>query len=221
MNARLSSVADIDAVLQDTYLLVVELRQGASVQGSPNLWRHCTEQVENTRRNLETAGTSQRSIDQICYAQCALLDETVLGHAKDAAHAAWASTPLQAHFFSRHQAGTQLYEDIRETLAEPAPDKLVLTCYHRVLMLGFQGRYQGAQAPEREQLIKALAERVAPFALGRDSAVLVRSARPGWRRWFGAPWLHVLLAGLTLAGLWWALNHALVDAVGNLLPGNT
>ncbi|MDF3933908.1 type VI secretion system protein TssL, short form [Pseudomonas citronellolis] len=221
MNARLSSVADIDAVLQNTYLLVVELRQGASVQGSPNLWRHCTEQVENTRRNLEAAGVSLRSIDQICYAQCALLDETVLGHAKDAAHAAWAATPLQAHFFSRHQAGLQLYEDMREALAEPAPDRLVLTCYHRVLMLGFQGRYQGALAPEREQLIAALAERVEPFALGKDSAVLVRAAQPGWRRWFGTPWLHVVLAGLVLASLWWALNRSLVDAVGNLLPGST
>lgn len=221
MSSKSKSPADIDALLQDTYLLVVELRQGASVQRSLELWKHCTEQVARARQRLEAAGVSQRSVDQISYAQCALLDETVLSHAKDAAHAAWASTPLQAHFFSRHQAGIQLYEDMREALAAPVADQLVLTCYHRVLMLGFQGRYQDSQAPEREHLLNVLSERVEPFALASDAPILVRCSQPGVRRWLGMPWLHMVVAGLLLVALWWGLNHSLVDAVGTLLPGNT
>lgn len=159
-----SPAVDIDALLQDSYLLVVELQNKAAAQDGEELWKLCVAQVEQCRNSLIEADVSQRSVNQICYAQCALLDETVLRNALDKAHAVWAAKPLQAHFFSRHQAGEQLYEDMREALAEPAPDLRVLTCYHRVLLLGFLGRYRTEAAPEREQLLAALGEHVEPFS---------------------------------------------------------
>jgi len=73
-NAQTAAAVDIDALLQDTYLLVVELRQGASVQPGRELGELCVEQVEQTRQRLELAGLSPRSIDHISHAQCALLD---------------------------------------------------------------------------------------------------------------------------------------------------
>ncbi|WP_152227528.1 type VI secretion system protein TssL, short form [Pseudomonas sp. SCB32] len=214
-----SPVVDIDALLQNSYLLVVELQQKAVPKDGEELWKHCVVQVEQCRNSLIDAGVSQRAVNQICYTQCALLDETVLRNASEQAHAVWAAKPLQAHFFSRHQAGEQLYEDMREALAEPAPDLRVLTCYHRVLMLGFLGRYRSASAPEREQLLAALNEHVEPFAAAGAMPVLVSAPGGSWRRWLSRPWLHLATAAVLLVGLWWVLHRVLGDTVTSLLSG--
>ncbi|PMU08636.1 MULTISPECIES: DotU family type IV/VI secretion system protein [unclassified Pseudomonas] len=80
---------DLDALLQDSYLLVVELRQGASVQDSPDLWKRCEQLVEQVQQRLKEADVNARSIELISHAQCALLDETALNCAKGDAHADW------------------------------------------------------------------------------------------------------------------------------------
>lgn len=215
-----TTAVDIDALLQDSYLLVVELRQGASAQNSLDLWQLCVEQIELVRQRLKHAGLSQRSIDHISHAQCALLDETVLSCAKDQAHAKWASEPLQARFFSRHQAGEFLYEDMREVLREPAPDRHVLTAFQRVLILGFLGRYRDVNDPEREQLLAALNAQVAPLELSHG---VMTQAGVGHRinslRWLRSPLAHVLAVGLLLVGGWWGLDHLLGDVIATLLPG--
>ncbi len=69
---------NIDALLRDTFLTVVELRQGTTVRHGMELYRHCQRQVELVRERLKDAGFSRESVEHITYAQCALLDETVL-----------------------------------------------------------------------------------------------------------------------------------------------
>jgi type VI secretion system protein ImpK len=83
-------MTDIDALLQDSYLLVVELREGASARNGRDLWKHCSSQIEHVRQRLEDAGMSEKSINHISYAHCALLDETVLRFASEDARADWA-----------------------------------------------------------------------------------------------------------------------------------
>jgi type VI secretion system protein ImpK len=209
---------DIDALLQDSYLLVVELRLGASAQNSDEVKALCVQQVERLRQSLAEAGLTQRSIDQISHAQCALLDETMLNRTLDKAHANWASEPLQTKFFNRHQAGEFLYEDMREVLREPAADTLVLTAFQRVLTLGFKGRYADINDPEREQLLTALNERVAPLKLHRRSTATVSGSRgmtlfPGLR----SPLVNALAAGLLLVALWYGLDQWLGGLAATLL----
>ncbi|MGH8383213.1 type VI secretion system protein TssL, short form [Pseudomonas sp.] len=214
-----NTVVDIDVLLQDSYLLVVELRQGASAQDSKALWARCAQQIEHVRACLDKAGLSERSIDHICHAQCALLDETVLSCAKEDDHSSWASKPLQAEFFNRHQAGESLYEDMREVLRAPAPDLHVLTVFQRVLMLGFQGRYRAINDPEREQLLTTLNAQVAPLSL--DQMLTTSSTRGGrlpGRRWLQSPLAHVLLAGVLLVGVWWGLDYQLGRVIATLFP---
>lgn len=69
---------NIDALLRDTFLTVVELRQGTTVRHGMELYRHCQRQVEGVRERLKDAGFSRENVEHITYAQCALLDETVL-----------------------------------------------------------------------------------------------------------------------------------------------
>ena len=175
-----AAAVDIDALLQDSFLLVVQLRQGASAHNGKQLKALCVKQVEYVSHSLKEAGLNQRSIDHISHAQCALLDETMLNCVKDdaGAHAQWASEPLQAKFFNRHQAGEFLYEDMREVLREPAPDLQVLTAFQRVLMLGFQGRYRNANDPERLQLAALLPGARSAVHPGQSQARIPRS-HPG------------------------------------------
>jgi type VI secretion system protein ImpK len=212
---------DIDALLQDSYLLVVQLRQGASAQNSEALKALCVKQIEHVRQSLRDAGLTQRSIDHISHAQCALLDETMLNCAKDVAHADWASEPLQARFFNRHQAGEFLYEDMREVLREPASDLQVLTVFQRVLMLGFQGRYRDADHPERQQLLADLNARVAPLKQRRTLTTQMDGGQ-GMKvlPWLRSPLFHVLAVGLLLVGVWWGLDHLLDGLVATLLSAD-
>ncbi|PNB72249.1 type IV secretion protein DotU [Pseudomonas sp. GW456-E7] len=209
---------DLDALLQDSYLLVVELRQGASVQDSPDLWKRCEQLVEQVQQRLKEADVNARSIELISHAQCALLDETALNCAKGDAHADWASQPLQARFFSSHQAGEFLYEDIREALRQPAPDVLVLTAFQRVLMLGFQGRYRDVNDPEREQVLAALNARVAPLGLNQVVMTQGIDRRMNPLRGLRSPLVHILIAGLLLVGAWWGLDHWLGGLIATLVP---
>lgn len=218
-NALEATSLDIDALLQDTYLLVVELREGACAQDGEQLWQFCAAQVERVREALAASGLSQRSVDHVCHAQCALLDETVLGREKDAAHAAWASEPLQARFFNRHQAGEFLYEDMREVLLEPAPDVQVLTVYQRVLMLGFQGRYRDAGDPERQELLAALNERVAPLAVKQPLVTQAGRRRDNPFERLRSPLVQGVAAVLVVAGAWWAFDQMLAEQVAALMQG--
>ena len=97
---------NIDALLRDTFLTVVELRQGTTVRHGMELYRHCQRQVELVRERLKDAGFSRESVEHITYAQCALLDETVLSRGgMDDGQAIWMKDPLQSHFFNTLQAG--------------------------------------------------------------------------------------------------------------------
>jgi type VI secretion system protein ImpK len=107
---------------------------------------------------------------------------------------------------------------MREVLREPAPDPLVLTAFQRVLTLGFKGRYADISDPEREQLLTALNERVAPLKLHRRSTATVSGSRgmtlfPGLR----SPLVNALAAGLLLVALWYGLDQWLGGLAATLL----
>ena len=126
---------NIDALLRDTFLTVVELRQGTTVRHGMELYRHCQRQVELVRERLKDAGFSRENVEHITYAQCALLDETVLSRSgMDDGQAIWMKNPLQSHFFNTLQAGELLYERMKQVLQEPAPAQAVLTCFHLSLI---------------------------------------------------------------------------------------
>ena len=69
---------DIDSLMAETWLTVAQLRHGGEVSDGPALYAACKGQVDSVREALERAGYDGESIEHITYAQCALLDETVL-----------------------------------------------------------------------------------------------------------------------------------------------
>lgn len=167
---------DIDALMAETWLIVTLLKQGATTQDGQALYQTCCKQVEYVQQALEQAGYDETSINHITYAQCALLDETVMSRkahevnrphgtvSVDAGQQAWRKAPLQARYFGSLRAGEALWDRVADVLHQPAPNTAVLTCFHRVVMLGFQGLYgvKAVDPMQRDGIINALSERVSP-----------------------------------------------------------
>ncbi|PLP21514.1 type VI secretion system protein ImpK, partial [Klebsiella pneumoniae] len=124
------------------WLMVSQLRCGQPVTDGEALYRQACRWVTEAREALTAGGVSEASAEQMLYAYCALLDESVLNRAsQDDGYRRWRKDPLQARFFSTLNAGEELWERIRQLLREPTADAAVLTCFFRTLQLGFVGQY--------------------------------------------------------------------------------
>ncbi|MCO6523561.1 MAG: type VI secretion system protein TssL, short form [Candidatus Schmidhempelia sp.] len=157
----------IDELLRDSVLIIVQLKQGANISSGSKLYQKCKEHIIDVRQTLQQAQYSQDVIDDISYALCALLDETVLLCHREDAHKydyeSWLGAPLQVVFFNTHNAGYTLFEKVRARLRADKKDQLVLSCFDRILGLGFQGCYLDQPQQERDHLILALREAVREY----------------------------------------------------------
>ncbi|CAM6950627.1 MULTISPECIES: type VI secretion system protein TssL, short form [Enterobacter] len=226
MNERKHGTAvpvDIDALLQDTWLQVISLRHGPQFQEGEGraLWERCIADVERVQRELKASELDEASCEHILTAQCALLDEAVKGRGvEDDACVQWYDIPLQGHFLGTMDAGDTLCDRMRDVLREPAPDIAVLTCFQRVMMLGFMGNFRSLNDPERQKLVTALSERVTPFSYPPSQPVLAESrAGRGMGGWLESWPVRIGLSVIILAALWWGLDRWLDQMVQNLLPG--
>jgi type VI secretion system protein ImpK len=209
-----------DALLQDTYLKVIELRFSPGTSDRKSLREECISQVERARNALQDSGMSARNIDRIIHAQCALLDETVLATATDGMREKWSHESLQARFLGHHQAGERLYDEMRQVLHELAPDLGVLTVYQRVLMLGFLGCYRELDAEERMKLVNELNTHVPLIDVDRlPSLVRGPGPSPAYLHWLDSPVLGMVGSGLAVAVLWWILDRWLENTVASLAIG--
>ncbi|KGT95339.1 membrane protein [Erwinia typographi] len=217
-----TAAIDIDALLQNTWLQVISLRHGPDFSDGEGLalWQRCVNDAERVQLTLRNAGVSRESCHDVLLAQCALLDEVVKGRGvQDDACVQWYHRPLQGHFLQTMDAGETLCDRMQQVLAQPEADERVLTCFHRVMLLGFLGGYASADAPARQQLVRALTKRVPAFTRATD-APLLSLANVGLRTGWLSSWPARLgLTALLLAALWMGLNHWLDHLITTLLPG--
>jgi type VI secretion system protein ImpK len=73
--------------------------------------------------------------------------------------------------------------------------------------------------PERQKLVKALSEHVAPFTYPQTHPVLAESRRAGRRSWFSSWPVRIAVSVIVVAALWWGLNNWLDQMLATLLPG--
>lgn len=214
-----STVAKAEQILYPGWLMVSQIRNGQAAPEGDVLYRRACQRVLQMRRQFDEAGFSESSREQMLFALCALLDESVLrrGNSGDV-YQCWHVNPLQVHLFSRHDAGKALWEDIRTLLKSPAPDAAVMSCLYRTLQLGFVGQYREQEHERREDVVRALAERVPPFTLSQESPVVVRpSVLRGGRWWYWLSWGAGIVA---LAAMWFVFSSLLDAQVAQLLgPG--
>lgn len=211
-----SELSHAERIFYPGWLLASQLRGGQEVRDGEGLYRRACRLVQDTKVALTAAGYSDVSRDHMVYALCALLDESVMNRGKtDDGYLTWRRDPLQAHFFGTLNAGEELWERIGNLLKEAAPDAGVLTCMYRTLQLGFVGQYRAGDDERREDIIRALAERVPAFTLAQDAPIVARASclRSG-RRWY---WLTWTVAAVALAALWFFLSSSLTELVSQIV----
>uniref|UniRef100_A0A182S968 Type IV / VI secretion system DotU domain-containing protein n=1 Tax=Anopheles maculatus TaxID=74869 RepID=A0A182S968_9DIPT len=182
------------------------------------LYQNCCKQVEHVREALIRAGYDDDSVDHISYAQCALLDETVMSRRPnngeiDEGQLAWRMAPLQARYFDSLHAGEALWDRLANVLRQPAPVTAVLTCYHRVLSLGFQGLYgvKTVSQTQRDETLNMLNERVAVPVT--DLSLVVRKTGKRHYTLLRSVWFWIAFAAVATGGWGKGLLSLVVIAV--------
>lgn len=186
----------LDTLMQDTWLLALSIRNISGVTVDKALYHHCLDMIEAVQVKLRNAGASEHLTDEIKFAHCVFLDEAVMTQPDTDVSVWYSETPLQGRFLWSLQGGEHFYEHIKKLLREPAPSEAMVTCYHRMLALGYQGKFyrDGGEAnEERQSLLKQLSE-LLPVAKDKiNNPIFVRNPRPDIRFWRRSPWvMHFL-----------------------------
>nr|WP_282560412.1 MULTISPECIES: type VI secretion system protein TssL, short form [Providencia] len=188
--------------------MVCQLHQGISIAHGDSFYRRVCQLIDETRQKLLELGYSEAAIEHMQYAQCALIDESVMNRQqKDEGYNTWLQSPLQARYFNTLEAGDKLWDRLREILNETTPNQDVLLCFHRVLTLGFVGKFRRIDAPERERIVVQLNTQLPDYLISSELPLVVKPKLRFSRRrlyWFG--WVAGILV---LAAMWWGFSTSL------------
>ena len=203
----------IDNLLQESVIFFLDAKDKTSeVSSGEVLYRQGLMIVESLQSALQAHAIHREAADHILYAICALLDETMMSTGNDS----WHNAPLQAQFFQSFNAGNELYERIRQQLRQPVPDIAVITAFHRVLCLGFFGKYRKTpDHADRQQLLQQLAS-LKSYPHPVEQPVVVSTGGSSGLAYWCSPWLKVVLSFLLLMALSLSLQlhlHTLITTM--------
>lgn len=191
----------IDTLLQDTWLLALAIRNNQQVTIDDDLYQRCLNRIEQVRDSLVAAGAQNSVTEEITFAHCIFLDEAVMTQPDTDVSVWWKRTPLQGYFLDHIHGGDLFYEHIKKLLREPAPSPALVTCYYRMLLLGYRGKYRVEDHPERQALLNQLREWLPAPESKINNPVFIRRSRPDIRFWRRSPWLMQGLALLFIAAV--------------------
>lgn len=201
-----SALVDLDALFQDTWLFVLSVKNHPVIAVDDVLYRRCSALVKEAQKRVQGSARA----DEIIFAQCALLDETVMKQTDTDVSAWHHNAPLQSRFFARLDGGDIIPERIKALLREPAPPSLLVGFYLRILQLGFCGLYRQETDPQRLELISKL-QRLIPAASEQSpDTVRVVGVRSRLHA-LTSPGL-LMSAALLMVFLGWLVLHAALVA---------
>lgn len=192
--------AFMDVLLQDTWLLVLAIRNTSGVKVDKQLYQNCLRQIDLVQEKLRKAGVTNDISGEIKFAHCVFLDEAVMTQKDIDVSFWWHESPLQSRLLMHLRGGEYFYEHIKTLLRAPSPSEAIMTCYHRMLVLGYQGKYRGDEGEgneERLSLMNQLQERLPDYRNKIDTPLFIRNHRPDIRFWQQRPWV-IQLAGLLM-----------------------
>jgi type VI secretion system protein ImpK len=211
------------ALLRNTALEVSQLAQGATTESVPQLRQRCLALVEEFENALEQQHAAADVRHDALYAQCGLLDESVLMHLPEENRSQWEAQPLQVEKFGKHDAGEHVFERLSERMREAPPNIELLECYATVLGLGFKGRYARDGHLQRAAVVKALGERLARHTTKGDDGLIVDAARTRGLDWLYrlSPWAVAGLACAAAVIMFVVVGQALDLQVSHLLAAKS
>lgn len=209
----------LDCLMLNTWLLVASLKSGTKIENGDILYQKAIAMIEDVKIKLQEQKQSNENIEHITYAQCALLDEVVLSRTEtDSGYTAWVQTPLQVKFFNTMNAGEILFERIKTVLNQPTPNIMVLTCFQRVLALGYQGRYKHLSQHDLVSLIKTLTDKVGVFDFQPQPILINTYRRSPFFRYLKSFYLWIIISIVFVLLLWTGLNYHLEQLIHQWLP---
>lgn len=188
-----------DLLMQDTWLLALAIRNGQSPVVDDALYQHCFDMIQQVQDKLAATGAPEYLTEEIKFAHCVFVDETIMTQPDTDVSTWWRRTPLQGHFLDHIHGGDLFYEHIKKLLREPSPSTALIACYYRMLLLGYRGKYRVEDHPERQALMNQLRERLPAPESKINNPVFIRSFRPDIRFWQRSPWIMRGVALLFIA----------------------
>lgn len=190
--------------LQEVLTATVRLRANRTVAADAESFRNHVKQLLSTaEREARRIGYAADDIALALYAAVTFLDESVL-NSSQAMFAEWPSRPLQEEIFGGHMGGEIFFQHLKQLLTRQDSEDLadLLEVFLLCLMLGFRGRYSGADEGEVHALRSAVQEKIGRIRGGLGE--LSPSWTPPSRERAPAvrdPWLRGLGVAATLAVL--------------------
>ncbi|CAQ85923.1 MULTISPECIES: type VI secretion system protein TssL, short form [Photorhabdus] len=207
----MNKMISIDDLMLGIGILVIALRNGDKSVHGEALYQKGVELIESAQQQLSESDVSEDDMTHMIYALCALLDETVLSRpGRDNGHETWSKTLLQTRFFNTHHAGERLFERIRQVLNQSQPSLMVLTCFQRVLALGFQGGDNEQIAQERQSLLDVLTQRAGEMVVQPYQTIQTNACRRQGKFWRSRSlWFWGCQAMGVIALMWLGLHFYL------------
>ena len=179
----------LDELMQDTWLLALAIRNGQSITVDDALYQRCFNTIQQVQHHLTTAGASASLCEEIKFAHCVFLDELIMTIPQADISAWWKRTPLQGHFLGHLIGGEQFFDRVKNLLREPATAQAAISCYYRMLHLGYAGKYRTEDDEERQLLMQQL-KALLPKQIGSaDSAIIIQRSKHKTSFWQRSPWL--------------------------------
>ncbi|ENV9331887.1 type VI secretion system protein TssL, short form [Klebsiella aerogenes] len=207
----------IDEIFQDTWLLALAIRNVPAVVVDQTLYKTCENMIEQVQKALFAAGASEGLASEIKFAHCVFLDEAVMTQPDIDVSLWWKNTPLQGRYLGNLNGGEFFYEHIKNLLHEAVPSEAVVACYHRMLLLGYQGKFireGGEENEERQSMFKQLSALLPATKEKMNSPVFIRNFRPDIHFWRRFPWLMRGLGLLLIVAITCAMSAHLHYLLG-------
>lgn len=209
--------------LQEAFTVTVRLRTGRQVATDADQFRtRMKSLLAAADREARAAGYPSDEVKRSIYAFVAFLDESVL-NSPQAMFEHWARQPLQEEIFGDHMAGETFFRHLRDLLGRPDSESVAdtLEVYQLCLLLGFRGRFGGADRSELGGLVgeidaKIRRSRGGATALAPEWALppeTLHAPRDPWIRTFAMVAIASAVVALALFALFSVL---LSGAVGTL-----
>ncbi len=205
--------------LQEVLTATVRLRANRTVAADAESFRnHVKHLLSTAEREARRIGYASDDIALALYAAVTFLDESVL-NSSQAMFAEWPSRPLQEEIFGGHMGGEIFFQHLKQLLTRQDSEDLadLLEVFLLCLMLGFRGRYSGADEGEVHALRTSIQEKIGRIRGGYGElspawTLPARERRPRVRDpmlgWLG---VAATLAVLAAAGLF-AWRRTSLDA---------
>lgn len=196
----------LDALMQNTWLLALAVRNGQSITVDDALYQRCFNTIQYVQDQLTTAGAPASLCEEIKFAHCVFLDELIMTIPEVDISAWWKRTPLQGHFLGHLNGGEHFYERITKLLREPAPAEALLICYQRMLKFGYVGKYRVENDNERLSLLQQLEKRLPNLTEPASYQDIILCSGPAEMHWWRSPQMVFVSLLLLTAGMWGGLR---------------